>query len=135
MAARDMVGNGGRVNSLVAAATGTALVLVGLLGFAVARGHGVAGHVGGRLGLFELNTLHNMVHVGLGAALVASAIVGLDAARRANVGVGGALVALGVLGVFIAGDNPVNVIALNGPDNALHLLFGAGLVAVARRPR
>jgi hypothetical protein len=38
--------------------------------------------------------------------------------------------ALGVLGLFITGDNPLNVIALNGADNGLHLVIGTALLGV-----
>ncbi len=133
MATRDMAGvrTTGRLNSLVAGAVGAVFIVVGLLGFTVSGDHSLAGHTGGELlGLFQVNTLHNIVHLAVGAAMVAAAIAGTRAAKAANTLIGVVYVALGLLGLFITGDNPVNIIALNGADNGLHLVIGAVLVAV-----
>jgi len=140
MATRDMSGNqlglstGGKVNSLLAGVVGAVFVVVGLLGFTVSGGHSLAGHTGGQLvGVFQVNTLHNLVHLAVGAVMIAAAIAGGRAARAVNVGIGAVYLALGVLGLFITGDNPLNIIALNGADNGLHLVIGALLVAVGLR--
>jgi len=133
MTTRDMAGvrTGGRLNSLVAGVVGAVFVVVGLLGFTVSGGHDIAGHAGGQLvGLFQVNTLHNIVHLAVGAAMIAAAIAGTRAARVGNTLIGVVYLALGVLGLFITGDNPLNIIALNGADNGLHLVIGALLVAV-----
>ncbi len=133
MATRDMAGVGttGRLNSLVAGVVGTVFIVVGLLGFTVSGDHSVAGHTGGQLlGLFQVNILHNIVHIAVGAAMVAAAIAGTRAARVANTLIGAVYLALGLLGLFITGDNPLNIIALNGADNGLHLVMGAVLVTV-----
>jgi hypothetical protein len=133
MATRDIAGvrTGGRLNSLVAATVGAVFVVVGLLGFTVSGGHNVAGHEGGQLvGVFQVNTLHNIVHLAVGAAMIAAAIASTRAARLANTLIGVVYLALGALGLFITGDNPLNIIALNGADNGLHLVIGALLVAV-----
>jgi hypothetical protein len=133
MATRDMTGvrAGGRLNSFTAGAVGAVFVVVGLLGFTVSGGHSIAGHDGGQLlGLFQVNSLHNLVHIAVGAVMVAAAIVGTRAARSANTLIGAVYLALGVVGLFITGDSPLNVIALNGADNGLHLVIGALLVGV-----
>jgi hypothetical protein len=133
MATRDMAGvrTGGRLNSLVAGAVGAVFVVVGLLGFTVSGGHDVVGHEGGQLvGLFQVNTLHNIVHLAVGAAMIAAAIAGTRAARMGNTLIGAVYIVLGLLGLFITGDSPLNIIALNGADNGLHLVIGALLVAV-----
>ena len=110
---------------------GAVFVVVGLLGFTVAGDHSVAGHTGGQLlGLFQVNILHNIVHIAVGAAMVAAAIAGTRAAGVANTLIGAVYLVLGLLGLFITGDNPLNIIALNGADNGLHLVIGAVLVAV-----
>jgi len=122
---------GARLNSLVAGTVGAVFIVVGLLGFTVSSGHDLAGHTGGQLlGLFQVNTLHNVVHLAVGAAMVAAAIAGVRAARFANTLIGAVYLALGVLGLFITGNNPLNIIALNGADNGLHLVIGAVLVGV-----
>jgi hypothetical protein len=133
MATRDMTGvrAGGRLNSLTAGAVGAVFIVIGLLGFTVSGGHSIAGHNGGQLlGLFQVNSLHNLVHIAVGAVMVAAAIAGTRAARSANTLIGAVYLALGVVGLFITGDSPLNVIALNGADNGLHLVIGALLVGV-----
>src|SRR5262245_61127698 len=132
MATQNVAGiRTGRLNALVAGTVGAVFVVVGLLGFTVSGGHDLAGHTGGQLlGLFEVNTLHNVVHLAVGAVMIAAAIAGLRAARTANTLIGAVYLALGVLGLFITGNNPLNIIALNGADNGLHLVIGAVLVGV-----
>lgn len=132
MATQNLAGvRTGRLNMLVSGVVGAVFVVVGLLGFTVSGGHDLAGHTGGQLlGLFEVNTLHNVVHLAVGAVMVAVAIAGGRAARTANVLIGAVYLALGVLGLFITGDNPLNVIALNGADNGLHLVIGTALLGV-----
>ena len=133
MATSQMTGarTAGRINALVAGVVGAVFVVVGLLGYTVSGEHALAGHTGGQLlGLFQVNSLHNMVHIAVGAAMIAAAIAGTRAARTVNVAIGAVYLGLGVLGLFITGDNPLNVIALNGADNGLHLVIGATLVAV-----
>jgi hypothetical protein len=121
----------GRVNSLIAGVVGAVFVVVGLLGYTVSGDHALAGHTGGQLlGLFQVNSLHNMVHIAVGAAMIAAAIAGTRMARAANTAIGAVYLALGVLGLFITGANPLNVIALNGADNGLHMVIGAVLVGV-----
>ncbi|MGE5827205.1 MAG: DUF4383 domain-containing protein [Micromonosporaceae bacterium] len=132
MATQNLAGvRTGRLNTLVSGVIGAVFVVVGLLGFTVSGGHDLAGHTGGQLlGLFEVNTLHNVVHLAVGAVMVAVAIAGSRAARTANVVIGAVYLALGVLGLFITGGNPLNVIALNGADNGLHLVIGAALLGI-----
>lgn len=121
----------GRINTIVSAVVGAVFIVIGLLGFTVSGDHSIAGHTGGQLlGLFQVNVAHNAVHLLVGAAMIAAAIIGTRAARSANVLIGAVYLALGALGLFITGDNPLNVIALNGSDNGLHLVIGAVLVAV-----
>jgi hypothetical protein len=133
MATRDMTGvrAGARMNSFTAGAVGAVFIVVGLLGFTVSGGHSIAGHTGGQLlGLFQVNSLHNLVHLAVGAVMVAAAIAGVRAAKTANTGIGVVYLALGVVGLFITGDSPLNIVALNGADNGLHLAIGALLVGV-----
>ena len=69
-------------NRLVATIFGAVYVLVGLLGFAVTGGVGFIATEGGLLlGIFEVNPLHNIAHLLIGAALL---IAGLASARAAR---------------------------------------------------
>ena len=131
MATNQMAGprTAGRLNTFVAGVVGAVFIVVGLLGYTVSGDHALAGHTGGQLlGLFQVNSLHNMVHIAVGAAMVAAAIAGARAARTVNLGIGAVYLLLGVAGLFITGDNPLNVIALNGADNGLHLVIGSALI-------
>lgn len=116
------------VNQTVALVFGAAYTLVGLAGFLVSTTFADRDDEK-LLGLFEVNNLHNVVHLLIGLALVAASRRH-DSARGANLAIGATYLALGVVGPFIQ-DTDVNVVALNGADNGLHLASGALLTAVA----
>jgi hypothetical protein len=115
------------VNSTVAAVFGAVYVLVGLAGFFVSDTF-AATDDNTLLG-FEVNHLHNIVHLLIGVALLAASRR-TEMARRANMIIGGTYLVLGVIGWFITG-TAANILALNAADHWLHLLSGAVLVAVA----
>ena len=115
------------VNSTVAAVFGAVYTLVGIAGFFVSETF-AATDDDTLLG-FEVNHLHNIVHLLIGLALL-GASRRTETARRLNLLIGGTYVVLGVIGWFIQ-DTAANVIALNEPDHLLHLASGAVLVAVA----
>jgi hypothetical protein len=113
---------------------GATYLIVGLAGFTVSEGHTFAGHDGGKLlGVFMVNPLHNVAHLAVGALLLGAAYAGARSARVANAAVGGVYLLLGAVGLFVLGSS-ANILALNSPDNVLHLasalvLLGAGLAA------
>ena len=115
------------VNSTVAAVFGAVYTLVGLAGFFVSETF-AATDDNTLLG-FEVNHLHNIVHLLIGLALL-GASRRTETARRLNLLIGGTYVVLGLIGWFIQ-DTAANIIALNEPDHLLHLASGAVLVAVA----
>jgi hypothetical protein len=120
-------------NRLVGTVFGAVYLLVGLAGFVVTSGTGFAGTEGGTLLLFEVNPLHNIVHLAIGAVLLAAATSSTRAARSANSAVGATYLLVGLLGLFLVGSG-ANILALNGADNVLHfasavLLLGVGLAA------
>src|SRR5437870_2371337 len=93
---------GRHVNELAAGVFGAVFIIVGLLGFTVSGGHDVAGHTGGDLlGVFQVNVLHNLVHMAVGVIMVVAAFAGLRAAKVTNVLIGAVYLALGVVGLFI----------------------------------
>lgn len=126
-------------NRIVATVFGAVYVLVGLLGFAVTGGVGFIATEGGLLlGIFQVNPLHNVAHILIGAALLIAGIVSAAAAKSVNIVVGGAYLLLGIVGFFLAG-TAANILALNTADHFLHLasaivLLGVGLAA-ERSPR
>ena len=121
------------VNRLVGYVLGAAFLLMGALGFAVTSGVGFASRDGNTLLGFEVNPLHNIVHLLVGAVLLLGATRGVEAARAANIAVGGTYLLVGLIGFFIL-ESSANILALNNADNWLHLvsaaaLLGAGLAA------
>lgn len=122
------------VNRLVATIFGAVYLLVGLLGFAVTGGVNFIATEGGLLlGIFEVNPLHNIAHLLIGAALLIAGLSSIAAARTVNTVVGAVYLLLGIVGFFIA-DSALNILALNTADHFLHLasaivLLGAGLGA------
>lgn len=104
---------------------GAVYVLVGILGFFVSETF--AGTDDDKLlGIFEVNHLHNIAHLLIGAALLVASKA-LAAARAANTAVGAAYLLLGVLGLFIL-DSSANILALNSADNGLHFASAAVLL-------
>ncbi len=115
------------INQTVALVFGAVYTLVGLAGFFVSETF--AGTDDNTLLGFEVNHLHNIVHLLIGLALL-GASRRTETARRLNLLIGGTYLLLGVLGWFIQ-DTAANIVALNEPDHLLHLASGAVLVGVA----
>ncbi len=117
-------------NRLVGAIFGVVYLLVGLLGFAVTGFDGfVDNDTNESLLGFELNPLHNIAHLAIGALLLFSALSGVRAAKGSNTLVGGVYLLLGVLGFFIL-ESELNILSLNNADNFLHLASAAVLLGV-----
>ncbi len=114
-------------NQTLALVFGAVYALVGLAGFFVSDTF-AATDDDTLLG-FEVNNLHNIVHLAIGVALVAAS-KRLSSARSANLVIGVTYLALGVVGWFID-DTAANIVALNEPDHLLHLASGVLLTAVA----
>ena len=115
------------LNSTVAAVAGAGFALGGLVGFFLSEN--VVSKTDSDLLGFQVNHLHNVVHLLIGLALVATSRR-LDTARGANLAIGATYLLLGVVGWFIQ-DTAVNVVALNEADHLLHLASGVLLTAVA----
>ena len=121
-------------NRLVATIFGAVYILVGLLGFAVTGGVGFVATSGGLLlGIFEVNPLHNIAHLLIGAVLLIAGLTRVAAAKAANTTIGAVYLLLGIVGFFLVGTG-ANILALNTPDHFLHLvsaivLLGVGLAA------
>ena len=107
------------INRTVAAVFGVVYLIAGLTGFILASP---------LFGLFEVNALHNVVHVVIGAALL-WAMMGASTAVMTNRAIGVVLLALGVLGIFVP--NPLGLVPIGGYDIVLHLASGAVLAGVS----
>lgn len=120
-------------------AFGAVYVLIGLIGFAITADVGFAAKNGDNLIFFEINPLHNIVHLAVGALLVGGAAAGKVATRAVNSLVGAVYLLVGLAGLAIIDSESLNILALNHADNVLHLVtaiaaitIGLGEVFVAR---
>lgn len=106
--------------TLFAKVFGAVYLIVGLAGFAVTGFDGwFATDTGDTLLWFELNPFHNVVHIAIGAALLAGASRPTSARAVAAV-VGIAYAVVGVVGFWAVGES-WNILSLNQPDNWLHV--------------
>jgi hypothetical protein len=115
----------GSVNRMLALVLGIAIGVAGIVGLAVSAGLPFLQRPGALVLLFEVNPLQSVVHVLVGAVLVAAALRGQRVAMRTNTWVGFGLLALGYAGLYLVG-SPANALALNPPVNTAHL--GAAMV-------
>jgi uncharacterized membrane protein YuzA (DUF378 family) len=118
---------------LLALAIGVVYTLVGIAGFFVTGFDNFAAETDKTLLGFEVNPLHNIVHLLIGLAGLAL-WRRLDTARTY-----GWLLAAGygvafIYGLFAAGNRDINLLSLNGADNILHLVSALAGVAIALWP-
>jgi hypothetical protein len=110
---------------IYAYAVGAVLVLVGLIGFAADSafdtGQGIDG--GKLLGIFEVNGIHNLVHLASGLLLLA--IAPKRATARLGVIAFGLVYALVTLIGLIDGEDVLGLIPVNPADNVLHIALTA----------
>jgi hypothetical protein len=104
-------------------AFGVVFVLVGLLGFVPA-----AVIDGKLLGIFGVNTLHNIIHIASGLAALYAALSGGPKVMKMYGQVFGVVYALvtvvGFLGILDA------LLNVNPADNILHIVLTAGLLYI-----
>lgn len=119
-----------------AAAVGATFLLVGILGFVpgVTSNYDAmtfAGHESGAelLGIFGVSILHNLVHLLFGVAGLAMART-WSGARTFLLGGGVIYLVLWLYGLLIDLGSSANFVPVNDADNWLHLLLGAGMVAL-----
>ena len=133
-AGNTVAGRGKTWPELLALAFGAIYTLIGIIGFFITGFDNFFSHTGETLLGFEINGMHNVVHILIGVA-------GLALARRP----GGArtygwLLAVGygatfVYGLFAAGkQEPLNFLNINWADNWLHLVSALAGLAIAVGP-
>ena len=118
---------------LLALIIGAVYTLVGIAGFFVTGLENFASETNKTLLGFEINPLHNLVHLAIGLAGLAL-WRRLDTARTYGwllaAGYGLAL----LYGLFAAGNSDINILSINGPDNGLHLVSALAGLAIALWP-
>jgi hypothetical protein len=123
-------------NRLVATIFGAVYLLVGLIGFFYSASAPFAGPGDGKsnliLGIFEVNPLHNIAHLLIGAALLIAGLGTVAASKRTNTTVGAVYLLLGIVGFFLAANHSsgLNFLSLNTADHFLHLASAVVLLAV-----
>jgi hypothetical protein len=119
---------------LLALAFGAIYLLVGIVGFLITGFDNFAGQTDETLIVFDINPLHNVVHLLIG-------VVGLALSRTlAGARTFGLLLAVGyglafVYGLFAVGQD-WDILNLNWADNILHLssaIVGGAIVAGSRK--
>ena len=118
---------------LLALAIGVIYTVIGIAGFFVTGFDNFASETDKTLLGFEINPLHNIVHLAIGLAGLAL-WRRLDTARTY-----GWLLAAGyglafLYGLFAAGNSDINFLSINGADNILHLVSALAGVAIALWP-
>ncbi len=134
----SMSGNTGTARrewpQLASLVIGVVYLLIGVVGFFVTGFDNFAAHTDETLLGFEVNPLHNIVHILIGAAGIALS----RALRTARTY--GWLLAVGYGATFLYGlfaanrEDAVNFLSLNWPDNWLHLLSALAGLAIALGP-
>src|SRR5215213_8174771 len=114
-------------SQLLALAIGAVYTLIGILGFFITGFDNFAAETDKTLLGFEINPLHNLVHLAIGLAGLAL-WRRLDTARTY-----GWLLAAGY-GLAAAGNSDINFLSLNGADNGLHLVSAVAGLAIALWP-
>jgi Domain of unknown function (DUF4383) len=120
-------------SQLLALAIGIIYTLVGLLGFAVTGFENFASETDKTLLGFELNPLHNIVHLAIGLAGLAL-WRRLDSARLYGWLLAAGYGAAFVYGLLAAGNRDINFLSINGADNGLHLVSAIAGLAIALWP-
>jgi purine-cytosine permease-like protein len=120
-------------NRLLGLVLGVVYLLIGILGFFLTSDTGFSATTGPKfIDLFEVNPLHNLVHLIVGIALFVTALVGVRAARTTNMTLGAIFLLVGVVGLLLASpDNALNILAINGADNVLNFATAVVLLCVS----
>ena len=115
---------------LFAYLTGAVLILVGIIGFLADSSFNTGSGIDGDklLGIFEINGIHNLVHIGSGLLLLA--VAPKRATARTGVIAFGLVYGLVTLIGLIDGETVLGLLPVNPADNVLHIaLTAAALVA------
>ena len=121
---------------LAALAVGAVFLLVGILGFIPGIttnfddinfiGHDSEAKL---LGIFQVNVVHNIVHLLFGVLGLAAARA-WESSRLFLIGGGAVYLVLWLYGLVIDFGSAANFVSLNTADNWLHLFLGVGMIGL-----
>lgn len=120
-------------SQLLTLAIGAIYTLIGILGFLVTGFDDFAAETDKTLLGFEVNPLHNIVHLVIGLAGLAM-WRRLDSARTYGWLLAAGYGAAFAYGLIAADNSDTNFLALNGADNGLHLVSVLAGLAIALWP-
>ncbi len=127
-----------RLGRWIIGAFGVVYVLVGVIGFGLTGFDGFAARQGEHLfGIFEVNPLHNVVHLLVGLALLGSLALRSLVTAAISATIGAVFVLLAIFGPLMTGTDG-NILALNTADHWLHAATALALLTAAYllyRPR
>ncbi len=105
---------------MVAQVFGWVLLLVGILGFVP----GVTTQAGLLLGIFQVDTVHNIIHLLTGAVGIFAAYGGYGSAKTYFQVFGVVYALVAIMGFFVPdGGKLLNLFAINTADNLLHVVI------------
>ena len=111
---------------------GVVYLLDGIYGFFLTSSTAFAATSGPKIfDLFETNPLHNVVHVAVGIILLTAGLVGPRVSKIVNTTLGAVYLLVGVVGLLLSsGNNPLNILAINGADNIQNFVTAVLLLCV-----
>lgn len=124
MLERSTTASAWTINRVVALIIGVVFLIIGIVGL-------IFDTTAGNLVGFQVDLIHNLVHLVTGIVALAAAFGGWS--RRFNQVFGIIYLLVGIAGLFPAlyfGGNLLGIMAVNGADNVLHLVVGAVAAAV-----
>jgi len=131
--ARQSRAEGMHPSRIIALTIGAIYTLIGIAGFFVTGFDQFAGVTNETLLGFEINPLHNIVHLGIG--LLGLAMSGTIRSARSYGWLLAAVYGLTFLyGLFAVGNDDINFLSLNTADNWLHAVSVAAGLAAALWP-
>ncbi len=102
---------------------GIVFLLVGILGFV--PGITSDGHL---LGIFEVDTIHNIIH--LLSGIIALAVAGSEKGARGYFKIFGIVYAIVAVVGILQGTTVLGIIAVNTADNILHVVLAIVILAI-----
>jgi len=126
----------GRGAAAAGSALGAALLVLGVLGFAMGGMHQLFSETGTELIVFNLNPLQNVLHIVVGGILLRFCLGSAGLARAASLFAAAALGVMAVVGMVGMGAGAHNWLAANTADTVFHVAAAAFALgtALAVRP-
>ena len=106
--------------AVVTAALGAAMLVMGVLGFAMGGMHQLFSAEGADLIVFSLNPFQNVIHLLLGGLLMGASVRDARAVRLGASAAVVVLMALAVVGTLMEAGELINRLAANRADNLFH---------------